>query len=65
MPGKKKNSPKVSRLPPTPPAQPTPHRKDKPPYQYDLDVPCTDAVNAKIFVIDDGTHSTMLLADEY
>lgn len=41
------------------------HMQEQPPYQYDLDVPCADAVNAKIFVIDDGTHSTMLLADEY
>lgn len=41
------------------------HTQEQPPYQYDLDVPCTDAVNAKIFVIDDGTHSTMLLAEEY
>ena len=39
--------------------------EEQPPYQYELDVPCTDAVNAKIFVIDDGTHSTMLLAEEY
>ena len=30
-----------------------------------LDVPCDDAVNAKVFVIDDLTHSTMLLAEEY
>jgi len=28
-------------------------------------VPCDDAVNAKVFVIDDLTHSTMLLAEEY
>ena len=41
------------------------HTQEQPPYQYALDVPCTDAVKAKIFVIDDGTHSTMLLADEY
>ena len=41
------------------------HTQEQPPYQYELDVPCTDAVNAKIFVIDDGTHSTMLLAEEY
>lgn len=41
------------------------HTQEQPPYQYELDVPCTDAVKAKIFVIDDGTHSTMLLADEY
>ena len=41
------------------------HTQEQPPYQYELDVPCTDAVTAKIFVIDDGTHSTMLRADEY
>lgn len=41
------------------------HTQEQPPYQYDLDVPCPDAVTAKIFVIDDGTHSTMLLAEEY
>lgn len=41
------------------------HEQERPPYLYQMDVPCTDAVNAKIFVIDDGTHSTMLLADEY
>ena len=29
------------------------------------DVPCDDAVDAKVFVIDDLTHSTMLLAEEY
>lgn len=41
------------------------HTQEQPPYQYELDVPCPDAVNVKIFVIDDGTHSTMLLAEEY
>lgn len=41
------------------------HEQEQPPYLYQMDVPCTDAVDAKIFVIDDGTHSTMLLADEY
>lgn len=41
------------------------HTQEQPPYQYELDVPCADAVNAKIFVIDNGTHSTMLLAEEY
>ena len=35
------------------------------PYQQELDVPCSDAIDAKIFVIDDTTHSTMLLAEEY
>lgn len=41
------------------------HSQEQPPYSYEMDVPCDDAVNAKIFVIDDQTHSTMLLAEEY
>ena len=41
------------------------HEQKQPPYRYELDVPCDDAVNAKVFVIDDLTHSTMLLAEEY
>ena len=41
------------------------HEQEQPPYLYQMDVPCADAVDAKIFVIDDGTHSTMLLAEEY
>ena len=41
------------------------HTQEQPPYRYELDVPCTDAVDAKVFVIDDKTHSTMLLASEY
>ena len=41
------------------------HEQEQPPYSYELDVPCDDAVDAKVFVIDDLTHSTMLLAEEY
>ena len=41
------------------------HSQEQPPYSYEMDMPCEDAVNAKIFVIDDQTHSTMLLAEEY
>ena len=55
----------VFRLRRTGTGQPITHTQEQPPYQYDLDVPCADAVNAKIFVLDDGTHSTMLLAEEY
>ena len=39
--------------------------QEQPPYRYELDVPCDNAANAKVFVIDDLTHSTMLLAEEY
>ncbi|MFR8412067.1 MAG: DUF960 family protein [Butyricicoccus sp.] len=45
--------------------RPAHSRQEQPPYRYELDVPCDDAVNAKVFVIDDLTHSTMLLAVEY
>ena len=41
------------------------HTQEQPPYCYELDVPCPDAVDAKVFIIDDRTHSTMLLASEY
>lgn len=41
------------------------HEQEQPTYHYELDVPCDDAVNAKVFIIDDLTHSTMLLAKEY
>ena len=49
----------------TPTVQHIVHKQEQPPYRYELDVPCDDAVNAKVFVIDDLTHSTMLLAEEY
>lgn len=41
------------------------HSQEQPSYRYEMDIPCKDALNAKIYVIDDQTHSTMLLAEEY
>ena len=41
------------------------HEQEQPPYRYELDVECPNAVDAKVFVIDDRTYSTMLLAEEY
>lgn len=49
----------------TPTGQHIVHEQEQPTYRYELDVPCDDAVYAKVFVIDDLTHSTMLLAEEY
>lgn len=49
----------------TPACQHIVHEQEQPPYRYELDVPCDDAVDAKVFVIDDLTYSTMLLAEEY
>ena len=65
MPVEQKDYLQVFRLQKTERGQHITHTQEQSPYQYELDVPCTDAVNAKIFVIDDGTHSTMLLAEEY
>ncbi len=41
------------------------HKQEQPPYKYELCLECKNAVTAKIFVIDDQTHSTMLLTEEY
>ena len=49
----------------TPIGQHIVHEQEQPLYRYELDVPSDDAVDAKVFVIDDLTHSTMLLAEEY
>lgn len=49
----------------TPTGQHIVHEQEQPPYRYELEVEYPDAVDAKVFVIDDRTYSTMLLADEY
>ena len=41
------------------------HTQEQPPYSYQLDSPCSDAINTKVYVIDNGLYSTMLLAEEY
>ena len=49
----------------TPTGQHIVYEQEQPPYRYRLDVSCDDSVNTKVFVIDNLTHSTMLLAEEY
>ena len=41
------------------------HTQEQPPYRHELDIPYKYATDAKVYVIDDKTHSTMLLASEY
>ena len=41
------------------------HRSEEPEYQKDYIMPSNSPVIAKIYVIDDGTQSTMILAEEY
>ena len=55
----------VFELTKTPVGQHIVHEQEQSPYSNELDVPCDDAVDAKVFVVDDLTHSTMLLAEEY
>jgi len=41
------------------------HTQEEPDYRYEFCFKSDSPVNAKIFVIDEETHSTMLLASEY
>ena len=41
------------------------HTQENPEYKQTYTVITDEKVTAKIFVIDDGDHSTMLLAEEY
>ncbi|MFT9495790.1 DUF960 family protein [Anaerosolibacter sp.] len=41
------------------------HSQEQPPYQKEYIFFVNYPINAKLFVVDDGSHSTMLLAEEY
>ena len=41
------------------------HSQEQPPYERTLVFRTDNPITAKIFVIDDETHTTMLLAEEY
>lgn len=41
------------------------HEQEVPAYSREYDVRIDNPINAKVYVIDDGDHSTMLLAEEY
>lgn len=41
------------------------HSQEQPPYERQLEFRTDNPITAKIFVIDDETHTTMLLAEEY
>ena len=41
------------------------HTQEQPEYKNELIFAATDPVTSKIYVIDDKTHSTMLLSSEY
>ena len=41
------------------------HRSEEPEYHMEYLIPSENPLTAKVYVIDDGDHSTMLLAEEY
>ncbi|SNY26891.1 protein of unknown function [Orenia metallireducens] len=41
------------------------HTQEQPEYERTIYVPVEKCINEKVYVIDDKTHSTMLLASEY
>ena len=41
------------------------HRQEQPPYAATHRLPAGNPVRQKVYVIDDGDHCTMLLAEEY
>ena len=41
------------------------HEQEQPEYRKEYLLPSENPVTAKVFVIDDESHSTMLLAEEY
>ena len=41
------------------------HSSEEPEYHKDYLLPSDSPINEKIYVIDDGSHSTMLLSSEY
>ena len=41
------------------------HSQEEPAYERTFTFPTDEPITAKIFVIDDKTHTTMLLAEEY
>ena len=61
----KKDYLQIFRLSRTATGQRIEHEQEQPLYKKTLDVPCENAVDAKVYIIDDETHVTMLLADEY
>lgn len=41
------------------------HEQEEPEYRKEYDIQVDTSINAKVNVIDDGDHCTMLLAEEY
>ncbi len=41
------------------------HMQQEHPYLYELELPCAKPVNAKVYIVDKGTYSIMMLEDEY
>ena len=41
------------------------HEQEQPQFKREYHIPTNHPITAKVYIIDDGEHSTMLLAEEY
>lgn len=55
----------IFRLKPMKTMQKIIHEQEEPEYRKEYLIKSDDPITAKIYIIDDGEHSTMLLAEEY
>lgn len=55
----------IFRLEPMEKKQKIAHEQEQPQFKREYLIPTERPITAKIYVIDDGEHSTMLLAEEY
>lgn len=55
----------IFKLSPIGPMQRISHNAEQPEYHKEYLIPALSPIAAKIYVIDSGSYSTMLLADEY
>ena len=55
----------VFELRPSGPMQSITHTSEQPEHHMEYMIPSDAPITAKVYIIDDGDHSTMLLAEEY
>ena len=55
----------VFELRPSGPMQSISHKSEEPEHHMEYMILCDEPITAKVYIIDDGDHSTMLLAEEY
>ncbi len=55
----------IFRLEPMKTMQKITHEQEQPQFKREYHIPTNHPITGKVYIIDDGDHSTMLLAEEY